>query len=168
MGLAMHNYLDAHGHFPAAASVDKAGKPLLSWRVAILPYIDQAQLYQQFHLDEPWTASTTRSSSTRCPRSLPVRCARKLSGGTTTYLVPTGGSTIFRDATGMKINAVTDGTSNTIIGFDAPAAAAVPWTKPDDWPYDPKAKEPLAGFFNGNEDTLVVFADGSVQTLSPR
>ncbi len=63
---------------------------------------------------------------------------------------------------------MTDGTSLTILGFDAPAAAAVPWTKPDDWTYDPKAKEPLAGFFNGNEDTLTVFADGSVQTLSPK
>ena len=57
IGLAMHNFHAQKNHFPAAAIVDKAGKPLLSWRVAILPYIEQESLYQQFHLDEPWDRS---------------------------------------------------------------------------------------------------------------
>ena len=42
IGLAMHNYHSAYNHFPAAAITDDDGKPLLSWRVAILPYIEQA------------------------------------------------------------------------------------------------------------------------------
>jgi len=55
IALAMHAYHDAnHGRFPAAAICDKNGKPLLSWRVAILPYIGQEPLYRQFKLDEPW------------------------------------------------------------------------------------------------------------------
>ena len=40
IGLAMHNYLSAKGTFPARAIRDKDGKPLLSWRVAILPYLE--------------------------------------------------------------------------------------------------------------------------------
>jgi len=168
MGLAMHNYLDAHGHFPAVASVDKAGKPLLSWRVMILPYIDQQQLYQQFHLDEPWDSEHNKKLIDKMPPIFASPLREKLPAGSTTYLVPTGASTIFRAATGTKIQAITDGTSNTILAFDAPAAAAVPWTKPDDWTYDPKAKEPTAGFFSGHDETLSVFADGSVQALSPK
>ena len=54
IGLALHNYHDIYGVLPAAAIVDKKGKPLLSWRVAILPYVEQDNLYKQFRLDEPW------------------------------------------------------------------------------------------------------------------
>ena len=54
IALAMHNYHAANDHLPPAAIKDKAGKPLLSWRVAILPYLEQAALYNKFHLDEPW------------------------------------------------------------------------------------------------------------------
>ncbi len=54
ISLAIDNYEAANGNMPAAAICDPAGKPLLSWRVAILPYIEQANLYSQFKLDEPW------------------------------------------------------------------------------------------------------------------
>jgi hypothetical protein len=52
--LAMLNYESANRHLPPAAIRDKDGKPLLSWRVAILPYLDEVELYKQFRLDEPW------------------------------------------------------------------------------------------------------------------
>src|SRR3954471_10743597 len=51
IGLAMHNYHSALNQFPPGAIVGKDGKPLLSWRVAILPYVEQGDLYNQFHLD---------------------------------------------------------------------------------------------------------------------
>ena len=54
IGLAMHNYHDVHNRFPARASYDKSGEPLLSWRVHLLPFLDQNELYEQFHLHEPW------------------------------------------------------------------------------------------------------------------
>ena len=52
--IAMWNFESANKHLPPAAICDKNGKPLLSWRVAILPYLDENKLYKQFHLDEPW------------------------------------------------------------------------------------------------------------------
>ncbi len=54
IALAMHSYHDTYGAFPAAAIYSKEGKPLLSWRVALLPFLNQDNLYKQFHLDEPW------------------------------------------------------------------------------------------------------------------
>jgi RNA polymerase sigma factor (sigma-70 family) len=54
IAIAMHNYQDTHGCFPPAAIYGKNGKPLLSWRVLLLPYLEQDNLYRQFHLDEPW------------------------------------------------------------------------------------------------------------------
>ena len=51
--LAMLNYEATYQSFPPAA-IEKDGKPLLSWRVAILPFLEEDALYKQFHLDEPW------------------------------------------------------------------------------------------------------------------
>ena len=56
IGLALHNSHDAQGGFPAPAITSKDGKPLLSWRVKILPYIEEKKLYEDFHLDEPWNS----------------------------------------------------------------------------------------------------------------
>ena len=54
LGLALHNYHDTFNAFPARANYDESGNSLLSWRVHLLPYLEQNELYEQFHLDEPW------------------------------------------------------------------------------------------------------------------
>src|SRR5882672_4340583 len=54
LALAMHNYHSAYGQLPPAAVRDKNGKLLLSWRVLILPYIEQDNLFKEFKLEEPW------------------------------------------------------------------------------------------------------------------
>src|SRR5262249_49160883 len=51
--LATINYADSYGHLPAQAIFGKDGKPLLSWRVTILPFLEGEALYKEFHLDEP-------------------------------------------------------------------------------------------------------------------
>ena len=68
--LAMHNYHDTNGKFPAASSFDKDGKPLLSWRVHVLPYLEQAELYKQFHLDEPWDSEHNKKLIEKMPNVL--------------------------------------------------------------------------------------------------
>jgi hypothetical protein len=57
IGLAMHNYSDGHKTLPPPAIYGKDGTPLLSWRVLLLPYIEQQHLYAKFRLDEPWDSS---------------------------------------------------------------------------------------------------------------
>ena len=46
IGIAMHNYHDLNGKMPPAAVCDKTGKPLLSWRVLILPYVERGRALQ--------------------------------------------------------------------------------------------------------------------------
>ena len=70
--LALHNYHDAHGHFPTDIR-DKDGKPLLSWRVHILPYIEQENLYRQFKLDEPWDSEHNKKLVKSMPKVFAVR-----------------------------------------------------------------------------------------------
>jgi prepilin-type processing-associated H-X9-DG protein len=173
IGLAMHNYHSEHGSFPPAYTIDKAGKPLLSWRVHILPFLEQDALYKEFHLDEPWDSPHNRSLIERIPP--PYRCpnisGKREDRSKTTYLTPRGKGTIFPGSEGVKIQKVTDGTSNTIFVIDANDDHAVIWTKPDDWEVDPPA-DPTAIFGHHPQGTNFSFADGSVhfikETVAPK
>ncbi len=69
IALAMLNYVEAKGAFPPAYIADKTtGKPLLSWRVAILPYLEREDLFKEFHLDEPWDSQHNKALIPRMPR----------------------------------------------------------------------------------------------------
>jgi hypothetical protein len=164
LGLAMHNYHDTHRAFPPAAFRDKAGKPLLSWRVHVLPYIDEADLYKQFRLDEPWDSEHNQKLIEKMPKLYESTRVRGVDKGKTTFVVPVGKDTIFGGAEGMKIQKITDGTSNTILMLESDAKHAVIWTKPDDIEIDPK--DPARGLFaDERKQILVLIADGSVRGL---
>jgi hypothetical protein len=165
IGLALHNYHDAHGRFPAYASFDKQQKPLLSWRVHLLPYLVQDNLYKQFKLDEPWDSEHNKKLIAKMPAIFQSTNNPKLNAdGKTTYLAPRGDSTMFPNKQGLRIADVVDGTSNTIFLVDADDANAVIWTKPDDWQLNPK--QPRKGLsLRFDRGFLMLFVDGSVRIL---
>ena len=67
IGLAMHNFHDAKKRFPASGTKDENGRPLLSWRVHILPYLGEKALFDQFHLNEPWNSEHNRKLVSQMP-----------------------------------------------------------------------------------------------------
>ena len=67
LAIAMHHYERANGRLPPAAVRDKNGKPTVSWRVLILPYIEQNELYKQFKLDESWDSNHNRKLVAKMP-----------------------------------------------------------------------------------------------------
>ena len=165
----MQKFHEAHGHFPAAAITDKSGTPLLSWRVAILPQLGYQSLYDAFHLDEPWDSPHNLALAAQMPEVF--RCP-SLPGGrasVTGYQVVVGpkpelGSigTMFEWARGVEIREVTDGTSNTVLV--AETSRAIPWTQPDDPPFDRDG--PLPQFGSGHPGGFhVIFADGSARFI---
>jgi len=162
LGLAMHRYHDAHKEFPTAAYYNKEGKPLLSWRVAVLPYVGQKKLYEQFNLDEPWDSTHNKKLLAKMPDVFAVGDAAKQKGATY-YQVFTGKATAFDGKKGLRIpNDFPDGTSNTILIIEA--KDAVPWTKPADLPYDAKKPLPkLGGLFK--DGFHAALADGSVRFI---
>jgi hypothetical protein len=169
MAVAMHNYADTMGNFPPAAITDKDGKPLLSWRVAILPYVEQNNLYQQFHLDEPWDSDHNKKLLENMPKIYVVPTADGKEADEkqtkTHYRVFHGKGAAFEGTTGIKFADITDGTSNTILIVEA--EDAVPWTKPDELPFDPKKDPPKVGL-KGAEKFNAAFADGAVHTMSKK
>lgn len=159
--LALHNYHAAFGRFPADVT-DKGGKPLLSWRVQILPFIEQEALYKEFKFDEPWDSSHNQKLIARMPKVF--RSPRQAAAvqDRTTYLAPLGTGLMWDNPKGLKISEVTDGTSNTIALVEADDDRAVTWTKPEDISID--RKNPTAGLL-GHFGTgfLAAMADGSVR-----
>jgi len=161
IGLAFHNFHDAIGGFPGDIT-DKNGKAILSWRVAILPYIEEDKLYKQFKLDEPWDSEHNKALIEKMPKVYaPVR--GKAKAGETYYQVFTGEKALFGGKVkNPKLLSITDGTSNTGMVFEA--GEPVVWTKPADLPFDEKKALPkLGGLFDG--DFHVCMCDGSVRRL---
>jgi prepilin-type processing-associated H-X9-DG protein len=167
IALAMHNMHDTYGAFPSAAPRFSPNAPAdpkkrLSWRVHLLPYMEQNQLYQQFKLDEPWDSPANKKAAEHMPKFYADPRA-DAPPGMTYYKVFTGKDAMF-DLTdkGRKIDSITDGTSNTIMvvaGGDP-----VPWTKPEDIEFDPTKNLPdLGKAFGGGIN--VAMADGSVRFL---
>lgn len=170
IGLAMHNYVDAHSdadgrrRFPDAASLDSNGRPLLSWRVHILPYLDEESLYREFKLNEPWDSEHNRKLIPRMPRIYALGSRRMTEEGKTSVVLPIGDATMFPGGKGRQFKEITDGTSNTILAVLADDEHAAVWTRPDDLSYD--AKEPIKGLSRQfGHGFLALFADGSVQFL---
>jgi uncharacterized protein (TIGR03067 family) len=162
LALAMHSYHDTYNGLPKQAILSKDGKPLLSWRVAILPFIEQNNLYQQFKLDEPWDSPTNKKLLAKMPELYaPVRGKPKVPY-TTYYQVFTGPTTMFEmGKKAIRLPDVLDGTSNTAMIVEA--GEPVPWTKPEDLPFDPKKKElpKLGGQFP--DGFWIAWGDGSVR-----
>ncbi|HLW67317.1 MAG TPA: DUF1559 domain-containing protein [Gemmataceae bacterium] len=165
MALAMHNYHDVYQSFPQAAICDKNGKPLLSWRVAILPFIEQDNLYKQFHLDEPWDSEHNKKLLAHMPKVYELPGVNKPGETDTYYRVFYNNGALFDLKKGVKFSQITDGTSNTIMIVEA--GEAVPWTKPDDLEYNPS--KPLPKLGKQNPDVfMVAMADGSVRAISKK
>ena len=164
IALALHNYASAHGHFPPVATYDEDGKPLLSWRVLILPYLETGgkELYQQFRLDEPWDSPHNKKLIDKMPAEyrFPSQPDETTSAA---YFGIAGPETVFPPDHGVPFREITDGTSNTIMLVEA--KRDIPWTKPEDIPYDSMGEMPRLGGYQ-KDGFNTAFADGSVHFVS--
>ncbi len=161
IGIAMLDYESEHGHLPPPAIYAKDGKALLSWRVLLLPYLEQEELYGRFRLDEPWDSPHNLQLLPEIPRLYrPVKDV-KTKPHATFYQVIVGPGAAFE--TGRELISdedFCDDISTTLLVVEA--AEAVPWTQPRDLEYDEQKPLPRFGGlfsfgFNG------VLADGRVQ-----
>jgi len=166
LGLSMHQYHDTHKAFPAAASYDKDGRPLLSWRVHILPYLNEGTLHKEFHLDEPWDSPHNKKLIEKMPAVYRSSASKLSVKGRTNYVVATGPGTVFDGNKGMSYKDITDGMSLTIMVVEADDTHAPIWTKPEDLPFDPNNPKRGLGGLRGDY-FLSTFCDGSAHALSP-
>jgi hypothetical protein len=154
IGRAFHNHAGANNNcVPANAIYSKDRKPLLSWRVAVLPYLEQAALYKEFKLDEPWDSEHNKKLLAKMPSVYAPVKGKTGTPYSTYYQVFVGKDTGFDPAkvkvgptslgTDLTIAFAAKGASDTLLV--AEGAQPVPWTKPEDIPFDPKKPLPKVG-----------------------
>ena len=161
LALAVHNYADVNGRLPADI-VGKDGKPLLSWRIELLPYLEQEPLYRQFRRDEPWDSEHNKTLLAKMPDVFASPRVKVKAAGHTVYQGFAGPGALFEPGKRRAFAGIPDGTSNTILAVES--SVAVAWTKPADLPFDEKKDLPDIGKAYGGKP-LAVLCDGSVRVL---
>jgi hypothetical protein len=164
IGLAMHNCHVDQGSFPAAASRDIAGRPLLSWRVHLLPWLGEEDLYRQFRLDQPWDSPHNAPLLAKIPA---VYQTGATTPGQTRIVAMIGPGTPFTLSRGPALRDFTDGADQTILLVECGPDRAVPWTQPEDLPFDPANPVAALGAIEA-EGFLALFGDGRVEIIRPQ
>jgi Protein of unknown function (DUF1559) len=168
IGFALYRFRSRSDSLPAHAIYDDSGKPLLSWRVALLPFLGESDLFEEFHLNEPWDSEHNRQLLPRMPevyRSFTPQAERP---NETTYLAPIGKDLMFTgESTGTKYKDAVDGFGNSAVVVQVETERAVPWTSPQDFPVD--LAKPARGFANYPErGYLLAFSDWHVARIAPQ
>ena len=180
IALAFHTYHDRYHSFPPAYTVDADGKPLHSWRVLILPFLEKNELYTKIRLDEPWDSehnrqfhetaiSVFRCSSENIFKTLKAKFPLLRASGNCYYSVVTGEKTAFPGDKALPLSALSDGTSNTILVVER--MVPVCWMDPmHEIPFETAklgVNRELMGMGSGHTGGCNVgLADGSVHYLS--
>lgn len=162
LGLAINNYtINTNGKFPAALC-DKNGKPVLSWRVALLPLLEQSNLQSQFKLDEPWDSAHNKKLLTQMPKVFAPVVAKGAPEGGTYYQLLVGPGSLCQSYNPPPTNLwavfAKKGSINLITVVEA--SKTVPWTAPEDVAYDEKQLPTLGGQFP--DGFHAAMGDGSV------
>jgi hypothetical protein len=165
IGLAMHNYHDRYKCFPPAFIPDKHGKPKHSWRVLLLPYMDEQGLYKQYRFDEPWNGPHNKALAERMPSV--YRCpsqagASEADRSQTSYVMLVGPHAISSGSASRRISDIKDGLSNTIMVVEE-GAQGINWLEPRDLASTEIVDQKYTNH-PGVFDAL--FCDGSVRAIS--
>ena len=174
IGLALHNYHDVYGCFPPAYIADERGRPMHSWRVLILPYIDQAPLYNLYRFDEPWDGPSNSQLAShtiaiyQCPTDVKERDTPQ---HWTSYVAVIGPHTCWPSAEPVQIGQITDGTSQTLLVVEV-HNSGIHWMEPRDLHVTQMAPEINAagmGFSSKHEGGANgLLADGAVRFVSEK
>ena len=171
IGLAVFNYSDTYDQYPNGESpnvqYDDNGKPLLSWRVHILQFIEEDALYRRFKLDEPWNSPHNLSLAEAIPRMYQHPAYPELANKTV-YLATVAEEDQLKSAFGNWLTRprdITDGEAQTVMVAEVAPVKARFWTQPDDVEINLSDVPGSLGFGPKDEINLL-FCDGRIHEVS--
>ena len=169
LSLASHNFASNYQRLPSGDGPVRPGGPAVSWRVKLLPFIEEGNLYEQYNFDEPWDSENNMKVAKQMPATF-MNPQSTAQDGYTVYRGVGGVSGVMGvnaegESVGRRFGEMSDGSSNTIMFVECPDHMAVPWTKPDGG-IDPEKASPqqLQGNFSGGFN--VSFCDGSTYFIA--
>lgn len=176
IGEAIAAYRSEHGAYPPASLTDADGTPLLSWRVLLLPYLGEQDLYDRFDLTAAWDDPANAALVDELPDVYrsddPNAGSADAAAGSTSYAGVAGPKQIFRDGAtdltgGVPIDGVSDGDMMTIAVGPIGSGVEIAWTAPEDLPI---ADHTVLGDPDGFDGpaastTPLLFLDGTVRSV---
>lgn len=132
IGLALHNYHSAYKCFPPAFIPDEQGRPMHSWRVLILPFLEQKPLYDQYRMDEPWNSPHNSALETLMPDIYQCPSSHILGAATTGYVMAVGPNAFSTGPGARQVGDIADGLSSTIAVVEM-EDSGINWMEPLDW-----------------------------------
>jgi hypothetical protein len=136
IALALHQYHEEHGRFPPPYFADKDGTPMHSWRVILLPALDEAELHKKYDFSEPWNGPNNSKLADRMPQVFgcpeqKVMDGRRYTTLTTDYMALVGPRAAFKPSTSRKLADFTDDNRSTIMVVEV-VGSDVNWMEPRD------------------------------------
>ena len=169
IALALQNYHDVHGAFPPAFIPDKDGKPMHSWRVLLLPYLEHKRLYDQYNFQEPWNGPNNSRLLAAAPTVYEYQCPSDTRtgrgpAGWTSYVAVVGPRTVWPGASMRKMSEIADGAGGTILVMED-QSTRIPWMEPRDLMLDEALRvltstDPRVGGIHRQEGFFYDYAGG--------
>ena len=169
IALALQNYHDTYRCFPPAYIADSSGKPIHSWRVLILPFMDQKNLYARYRFNEPWDGPNNRLLHKEIVATF--GCPSDIAGSAieTDYVVVVGPGTMFPDDKCTSASQIADGTPNTLLVAEV-QNSGIHWMEPRDLhvtqmatTINPKSGQGVSS--THSRGAMTAFVDGHVQLI---
>jgi hypothetical protein len=174
IGKALRDYCSHHGRLPPLTSCDANGRPLLSWRVHLLPFLGQEELYKQFHLDEPWDSKHNAALISKMPNAYNFdpgnrNCDVSDCEGRTCFVAITGVGTPFSTVNARgAMSADQMMQSKDIIVVEADESCPTIWSKPKDVGICAGPSKPISGVSGRRQGkVLCLLASGCVVSVPP-
>jgi Protein of unknown function (DUF1559) len=167
--LAVANYHDANGHYPAPYPTDAAGAPTQSWRLSILPYIEQEALLKEYVKSEAWNGPANSQLAARMPKIYAMHGDYRPGTTTANYLAIVGTETVWAPNKKVASKDIKDGHSNTLLIVEN-RGLKVHWMEPRDLDFDTMdwTIDSPRGISSKYDSPGAVFLDGSVRRLSKK
>ena len=166
--MAVANYVDEHGSYPPPFVNGPDGRPWHSWRVLILPYLEEKETYNAYNFNEPWDGPNNRKLAERMPKQYAFHGFEKPGNTTTNYLAVVGADTLWPGTKKVTQKDVKDGTGVTIAVVEN-RGADVHWMEPRDLALDKMSMQINSpnGIGSPYVEPGVLMASGSLSSLPP-